>query len=356
MKKEISVGLLLPSSTILPMGKDFEKGFKQGIAQISDAVTIEKEFTGNGSQEKTKQAIDKLISYDDVDVITGVVNNRALEELIPKFENKRSVFFPNNIGESLPSSSVDNEQVFLNSRCLWSQVHAVSKWAVEHIGNKGMYVSGLYDSGYSFCAAMDLGMQASGLENTWGLAIAPVENPQSGGLADVSRIIPAIQEHKPNFVFATFCGEEAKIFLEAFVNAGLHKEITLIGVPYLLENYTHNSEIPLDIYIPKVLQSDETLKSVLNWRMDYFNLGYETGQILVKSFEKDGVLKKNLEDTVPQAATVVSLLKVTLESGELQEAKVALVSDLGLVDKTDKEIQKLIAESSAGWFNPYLSI
>ena len=42
----VSIGLLLPTSTIFPVSKDFEKGLKEGLKSLNDkgiALTLVKE-------------------------------------------------------------------------------------------------------------------------------------------------------------------------------------------------------------------------------------------------------------------------------------------------------------------------
>ena len=60
MQKKISIGLLLPMSTILPMSKQFETGFKEGIKSLQTEegweVTLYSEFTGPGSHRKNEEA------------------------------------------------------------------------------------------------------------------------------------------------------------------------------------------------------------------------------------------------------------------------------------------------------------
>jgi branched-chain amino acid transport system substrate-binding protein len=69
----ITIGLLLPLSTILPVNKDFEKGFKEALKQFGCDLEFElvKEFIGQGGVKLIKKAGDKLSVFDDVDLITG---------------------------------------------------------------------------------------------------------------------------------------------------------------------------------------------------------------------------------------------------------------------------------------------
>jgi branched-chain amino acid transport system substrate-binding protein len=55
--KTLHIGLLLPSSSIVPMGKLFEKGLKEGLSEKSTDISIEitKEFIGQGGVKQTVQ-------------------------------------------------------------------------------------------------------------------------------------------------------------------------------------------------------------------------------------------------------------------------------------------------------------
>ena len=54
--KKLTVGLLLPVSTIIPMGRDFEQGLKQAINDQVDQheweIELIPEFIGQGSRSR----------------------------------------------------------------------------------------------------------------------------------------------------------------------------------------------------------------------------------------------------------------------------------------------------------------
>lgn len=91
--KEVSVGVLLPSSSIYPIGKQFEKGLKSELNSLEDVqVEFIPEFTGQGEVKQLENAIEKLKSYHYVDLIAGWVSNKGLMEVAEKVKGETPYF------------------------------------------------------------------------------------------------------------------------------------------------------------------------------------------------------------------------------------------------------------------------
>lgn len=300
--KKVTIGLLLPSSSVISMGKDFERGLKSGLQNLVDVeqwdIELVPEFIGQGSKEKIASSVSKLLTYDDADIITGIISNKSITELAERFSKANKPLLISNLGEHLPDIYQYNENIFINSTNLWQQVWSLGYWGVKQFGKKGMFVSGLYDAGYSFPAMLQMGMTAADAEATMPFAVAPVSTP--GQLADVNSVFAHIEQYKPDFVFATFCGEEASQFLEEFVKRGLHKTMPLLGFPYLIQDCKLTDEIEFyttistqtSIDLDKVLDSDFAANNIFPL------LGYESGLIIASALSEGGVksLPKFLRD------------------------------------------------------------
>jgi branched-chain amino acid transport system substrate-binding protein len=376
MSKKITIGVLLANSTILPMAASFNSGLKQGLNGLRTDENIEleivPEFIGQGSAQQIEAAVNKFIGFHDTDIITGVISNRAGAELAEKFAKHKRPIIINNIGEHLPDPKTSNDYIFLNSSHTWQQVWSMGKWAVETFGKKGMLVSGLYDSGYSFPIMLQKGMEAASDEISLLFAVAPVR--QYKALADVASVIPQIINQSPDFVFAAFCGEEASIFLSEYVKHGLHKKIPLLGLPFLITPFDAGGE-QIDIYTTisayRVIENGET--SLLDGISSdpFHQFGFETGLLIKNAARRPGssTLQNALSNITVDAGRGnldispyttgntgrVFLLKNTC-NGIKEQLTTQLVGELDTIKIDDQAILEINDQVSSGWYNPYLSI
>ncbi len=376
MSQKLTIGVLLANSTILPMAVSFNSGLKQGLNGLSEDKEIEleivPEFIGQGSTLQIEAAVNKLIGFYDSDIITGIISNKAGNELAEKFAKHKRPIIVNNIGEHLPDPKTSNDYIFLNSSHTWQQVWSMGKWAVETFGKKGMLASGLYDSGYSFPIMLQKGMEAASEDTSLPFAVAPVK--QYKGLADVASVIPQLISHNPDFVFATFCGEEASIFLSEYVKHGLHKKIPLLGLPFLVTEFDGNGE-QIDIYTTtsayRPISGDETSQLDCISSDPFRQFGYETG-LLIKNATKrpagstlQNALTQIEVETIRGMLSIsprttgntgkVFLLKNTY-AGIKEERTTQLIGELDTIDIDNQTIKEINDQVSSGWYNPYLSI
>jgi len=356
MTQAATIGLLLPNSSILPIGKDFERGVRSGVTNSQEVEYI-KEFIGNGGVETTQKAIQKLIGFDDANIIAGVINNRVVAKIADTFEKRNNRLIAGNIGECWPNPPLVN--VSTHSLNAWQQVWAMAKWAAKEIGPKGMFACGLYDSGYSFMAAMNEGMLASGIETQLPFVVSPAPGFQDGKIAEVHKVIPSIEKENPDFVFAAFCGEEAKLFLEYFVKSGLSKKIPVLSLPYLLQPAELLSTIT--IYTTSIIEGSENdineVSAPGEWKSNYFSLGKKVGReiasMLKQKEEVDRSQSPNI--TLTQKLKKVLLYEVKY-TGEIVESTFKKMEELGTPNESKDIADKFHGRKSGGWNNPYLSI
>jgi len=371
--KKLTVGVLLSNSSILPMAKHFSTGLKNGLKELSQEVELEivPEFIGQGSRELAEAAITKLVGFDDADVITGIVSNKVGIDLSDKIANIKRPFIINNIGEHLPDPEKFNDYMFLNSIHTWQQLWSIGQWGVKKFGKKGMYVSGLYDCGYSFQSMLSAGMESAASGVTMPFAVAPTPNPKETG--DVAAVFEHIVHYKPDFILATFCGKEAAMFLTQYVERGLHKTTPLIGLPFLLEAFTTSE--PIEVYTTLSLnpefkpeQLDEVSDAMAN---PFTQFGFETGLLIAQAVKDQG--GKSLQKAIAEAAieTARGRVEITPESNASQsrvylvkntfngikgDLSRQLIAELETIDIHHEDVQRINSQTSSFWMNPYLGI
>lgn len=364
--KKVSIGLLLPTSTVIPMGKDFESGFKSGLKGLEQEFEVEliSEYVAEGSKEKAESAINKLSTFDQVDLITGILSTRTITAISEKFDKSKRTFILNNVGEHAPNPELLSGNLFLNSTHLWQQIWSLGYWGVKQFGKKGMYVGGLYDSGYSFTSMLNLGMLAADSEAVMPFAVAPVEN--MGQLADVASVFQHIETFKPDFLFAAFCGEEASIFLQEYQARGL--TIPLLSTSFLLQPFESNGS-PLKIY--SSTSSYQPLNGALNGMGEiidnpFKSLGMESGLLVKAALENQDVTQLrsslaniqvnskrgplHISSKSPGETTRVYLVTCTTDGKNTSKE---LGEELVTLNHQEEAYQKMLNSPSSGWYNPY---
>lgn len=374
--KYISIGVLLPSSTILPMAKDFEIGLRAALNEHIETdefnIQIVPEFIGQGGKMNVENAINKLFGYNQVDVITGIVSNQIGMEVADKFVKVKKPFLINNIGEHIPDPRLFNQYVFINSTHIWQQVWSLGNWAVKQFGKKGMFVGSVYDAGYAFTSMLKLGMEAADPHVEMPFSIAPMT--QQGGASDPKSVFYHLQEFNPDFVLSVFCGEEAKIFQEEYIRLGLNKTKPLLALPFLLQSYD-STENNLEVFTTMMTNSEDVLNELdvksLNSDNPFHALGAETGLILAEAFkimeDKDltTALSKvkvnakrgqlNILSHQPGINDEIYLVKNT-HNGDKAQIKREIIKKLPKITINDDKLVEMLDSPSSGWGNPYLGI
>lgn len=371
-----TIGLMLPSSTIMPMAKDFERGVKEGLKGLKEEgfgqPEIVMEFIDQGGRETVDKAIGKLLSFDHADILTGIFTNRVLPEVADKFDRYGKPLLLNNLGEHQPVYLPKNDYVFINSGFIWQQVWSLANWAIKNLGKKGMLVAGIYDAGYPFMRMIREGFDTDGSTAEIPFSIARIR--EGSKLADPSMVIEQIIAFKPDFVFSFFCGEEASLFLEAYIQAGLHKKIPLLGLPFLIEPYKGSGE-EVEIYTAAITK-DKTGEDLIKngcaaGNKTFWNLGIETGLLIADAIRRSngsglaGALRNsqvksdrgslNIASDAPGKGNKAYIIR-TRYAGDPKSMHQEVVTEHPTMQPDQEQIKKSMQEPVSGWLNPYLGI
>ncbi len=364
--KQIHIGVLIPSSTILPIGKDYEKGLKEGLSNFPELeFEITKEFIAQGGHVKTEEAIKKLLTYDEVDIVTGIVSGMSAGSMGEKFNLAKKPFVVSNIGEQLPLYTQLNEYVFLNSYFLWQHSWALGYQGVKRFGNKGMFVGAVYDGGYSFSYMFHEGMKAADPNSEWFFSIPPI--PNKGELSDMNIIFPFIEKYEPDFIFAAFCGTETTLFLNRFIEEGWHKRIQLMGLPFLLEPFTAlKDDLVCYSTLPTAHNPNITAKQ------SFYHLGYQAGIGIAQAAVKVESWKQ-LQQQLEADGAFFNINQLQQDKNIKHETKLPVLTKNNITANSEEVITEILEESitlslkdpflkqldlthNFGWINSYLAI
>ncbi len=360
--KTLNLGLLLPTSSIIPMGKQFERGLKETFSVKSPGANIEitKEFIGQGSVTQTQNSINKFFNYDEVDVVTGILSNKLAENFSSLFQKQRKPFIINNLGENIPDPDQLNAFTLTSSFGFWQHAWTLGYWGVKTFGKKGMYISSVYDAGYSFSHMFYEGMKAADAGCEWSFSIAPVHVP--GELSDLSVIFPYLEQYQPDFVFATFCGAETTIFINEFIARGWHKRTQLLGLPFLLEPFMPvNGDMKIYTTSPSIIHPSLKASDC------FYYLGQQTAEVICNALNKgaDSSIDIRKEDSLQGLANTFFWEHSTNREGnvaifknEIVAGSATFASELAAEVPTFplKQLAAMERTTLIGWNNPYLCV
>ena len=282
---DISIGLMIPTSGIRPMGKHFDRSFRQALNQgLSDTdfeVEVITEMIGNGNPVLIEQVLDKFFGFHDVKLVSGLVTSKAIEQSADRFHKRQVPLLMNNIGEHLIPSQVFNEHVIVNSIHLWQQCMFLGQYAAKELGKKGLIISAMFDGGYAFLNGFQMGADMTDNGCQPELKLLPL--PEVGQLSNIPEAFENVQMDQYDFVFALFCGEEATQFIEMFYQKGLHKKTKLLGLPFLLELQS-NSLAGLEI----LSVASSSLETDLRMTDLFKRLGTESGTAAARTILNGG--------------------------------------------------------------------
>ncbi len=363
----ISIGMMLPTSSIRPMSKDFERAFKESINKIlagsNYEVEIIPEMIGNGSHAQIEGVLDKFFGYHDVDLVTGIVSSHGIQHLVDRFEKRKVPLVYCNLGEHFLPSKGYNDYVFQNSIHLWQQVWLLGYYAAEHLGGKGMILSSMYDSGYCFMSAFELGMRAANPDIEHELKLLPL--PQAGELSAIKEGLDVIDMTSCDFLFPIFCGEEATIFLDEFKKRDLAGKVELVGLPFLME--LGDSDLSgISIYTTNDIKGGADLVYKHVFRVLGNSTGTAVGEAILSSDGKisneamNEALTQNNGTKVyastasPRLTSPVSIQKVTLGKDDTLSFQWVMEQVVDLEE--NEEFRQIRDTLLSAWVNPYLGI
>jgi branched-chain amino acid transport system substrate-binding protein len=365
--KHINIGVLIPNSSIFPIGKSFEKGLKEGLKPLNNLdieFELVNEFAGQNGVMQLTDTFDRFFNYHEADLVTGIISSRTAEDVAVKFKEKQKALIINNVGGQVPNINKLNEYVFINSPHLWRHAWSLGHYGAKNFGKNGMYVSAVYDAGYSFSQMFSMGMEAANMQTNWSFTVGTM--PQPGKLTDMEIILPHIEAHKPDFILATFCGTETRLFLNEFIKLGLHKEIKVLGLPYLTSPlYELDDDLAITSTQMYLNQSEITPDKV------FHELGLQTGAMIAAVAPhaanaaelQQGLagLKKcfnvtSTGDLTPWGLDEKVMLTQTNMVNDGKQLELKSIGSYETYMPQAEDMRAMFNQPVFGWINPYLCI
>lgn len=361
----ISVGIMLPSSGIRTMSKDFNKAFKKSINQVLKGSDYEAEvfaeMISTGAPVQVELALDKMFGYHGVDVVSGIASHLGIQGYADKFKKHQVPLLVNNLGEHLVPTKGYNEFVFQNSVHLWQQCWLLGYYAGSQLEGDSIIISAMYDSGYAFLTAYEMGIRAANPDAVHQLKLLGL--PEPGKLSNVSECFDQIDFAQYDKVMALFCGEEATMFLEEFKKRDLHKTKKLLGLPFLLEPADSDMS-GIEVYTTSHQEEDLRYDNLYRQMGEFSGMAIGNTILQCEGEVKPDVLKRVLSeqdnnrifDSTEAACLTgsVGVYRHTFGADNQLSSEKVMEKEVNLND--DADFTTLRNTENSQWVNPYLCI
>ncbi len=386
MKKVIKIGFLYPYSSIFPqISQDIVDGINSAIPEIHRrSFQFFPEYINLGESSLVDAAFRKLISFHDVDIISGVISYKLIPDIVQimQWRKKIGIFF--DLGENLPPLESLPINLFFNSYMLWQKEYAMGFWAQQKFNSKGAIVIGSYDAGYQMHSSFWQGAIDAGAEEI-DLHVLPYQPDQSSILHLLPAYFDKIEKSKVEFVHAIFCGNEAVEFFTAFKKSTLFGKVSLIvSAPMLTDHILsqiNNLNIPCYSATEWNYASEEHFNQNFKRAYETYSsrkanlfalLGYEVGLTLLQALPElengdiDRAISVIKQTTIKSARgdrnlhldncteiPPIQIEKITIQGFEPQKIVVEQYNAMHFNHNSFSDIHN---ESISGFKNPYLCI
>ncbi|MGB5981323.1 MAG: ABC transporter substrate-binding protein [Nonlabens sp.] len=344
MTKSIDIGLMMPYSSLYPMGKLFKKGLTEALDAHKDKMdyTLYPEFVGPASIEEVNKADDKHASYNDVDVVTGIVNSKTVAEASVSFKNNTHYRF-GNLGEHLEDTKQLGRNIKVEGLDIWKDVYALTDYALKTFSKNGAYAASFYDTGYAFAQMVDVALKDHGKNDF--LPVLVSQMPPAGQPSNVEEVVERIERLNPDWVFAAFCGSEALRFLKMWKKKGLYKKIKLLGLTFFAEKLLELDSS--DVEVVSVIHQQASQIDIQEYNRNHFyDLGIQVGR---------GILK---EKGINENTNQISKDKMICSFQKLNDLNLQLVEKARVktIKMNNKHVRNVLKQPMAAWQNPYMCI
>jgi branched-chain amino acid transport system substrate-binding protein len=383
----IKVGMLTPYSGVYPYyGHHLTAGMLLGLypgAPKRNEIQFIPAYTKMGDPASALEAANRLIFFEQVDIVSGLVSYKSVQDIIPIVERHNKIGFFFDMGEYIPWFNYLSPRVFYSSQQIWQTQYALGYWAAKEYGDGGQVIMPVYEAGYHIYSSFHHGAKDGG-SGALGIHIIPHDKREPKKM-ELDVIFDKFRKNPPPYVHAIFAGTLGNEFLLEWKNSGLHKQIPLIVVENMAYDDILNDVGHLDLELitastwsrtdenPRNKEFVKRFENTGGQQANIFGLmGYEAGLalkelkslLLKRDFEKvAGLLQKesvmgprgerNFYPASGYSLPTTDILKITTSANNLY--KTVISQGKGLMFNAE-QFREIHESSVSGWLNPYLCI
>lgn len=387
MMGPIKIGVLTPFSSVYPYyGHHLIAGMALGIypgAVKKNEVQFIPAYTKMGDPASTLDAVNKMVFFDQVDIVSGLISYKSIPGIIPVIERHNKLGFFADMGECIPWFHHLSPRIFYSSQQVWQSQYALGAWAAKEYGDGGMMVMTIYEAGYHINSTFQKGAFDAGASRM-NVHVIPHDRNTPKKL-DLDDFFEKLKKDPPPYVHAIFAGGIGNDFLYRWKNSGFHKNIPLIVVENMVYNDLLEDVGGLDLELMSAStwsRNDENIRNAgfvkrfekKSGQMAniFALLGYEAGlairevkpllqkrdwsrvaDLLQKEYIMGPRGERNFYPQSGFSLPVTDVISVKTSSDKI--FKTVIAQGKGL--KFDSaEFQEIHENAISGWQNPYLCV
>lgn len=377
----VTLGVLLPETTVIPDGSarwlsGFETYLRRNATQQGVRFTLQP-ATIDGGISSARRATEYLLDQG-VDLLVGMVGTGTAVTLQHLLEAHNTALIVSNVGADVPRHDEQFPHLLPVSLSFWQANWAFGTWARRAFGARAFMATSFYDSGFDAQYAFRRGFEAAG-----GTVVDSVVTHVPAGPDSLDQVFARIDAATPDFVYASYAGDDAVEFVRAYADADLAARIPLSGSAFLVDEslLQRHGRSALNITTALPWASNVRTNAARHFVNVYQQqtgrpvdalalLGFDTAAIIVEAVSAtDSVQSAHLREVLagveldsPRGRVRIQPEGFTLQSPiyvrEVQRHGGALrnttIATLDPVDETDDRVTDLHAGIRTGWSNPYL--
>lgn len=390
--RKLKIGFLMPYSGIYPyyghhmmagmqLGTQSENALNQ--ASASGALDFVPVFTKRGDPATLKSAVEQLLFFEKVDILSGLISYRTMPEVLPLINahQRPSIFF--DLGENVPGHDIVSPYVFYASQQIYQSEYALGSWAQSKFRNCGLIVMPIYEAGYQLHSSFWEGVQTAGGDAVR-LHTLPHEKSSHQKL-DLTVFFETIAKDKPAFVHGIFTGNQGLDFIRQWSQSEYYDKIPLVLVENmayedLLEDISHldftfytASSWSREDERPENRKFVQRFEAAGGQKANIFALlGYEAGlfvreiysavlqgdtRLAIQWLQSESINgprgSRNFDPLSIQPMNSIDILQIKTNGKRIQKLIVGqAASDLMPIER----VKTMDQECISGWQNPFLCI
>lgn len=387
MQRKLKIGFLTPFSTIYPdMAVDLKDGIFCGIPEgLFHQIEFFPEYIRQGESAALRQAIEKLITFHRVDMITGLIGYRSLSSVVSMIERFKQVCLFADMGEYLPFIDFRSDFIYFNSLQLWQAEFALGHWAQKKFGGQGSVFMSLYESGYHMHSTFRAGVLSAN-NTSIEYAVAKQGHDQGRNIRNtITEYLQKFGKTPPSYIHTLFSGTQCHDFYHLFEASALSRNTPLVVAPHMASSEVLYgvSNLNLEFYSASLWSFDSNSSENQFFKSKYMFkigkspnmfslLGYEIGTAIAQIFGpllsheieqvqrilKEGFIKsprgeRNFYPDSKYATPKIDIEKIKIGHNAISR----LVIDQGKALKYNHYIyEEIYRENVSGWNNIYLCV
>ncbi len=377
----LRVGMVVPRSKIhSEIGANLVEGMRLQFREAGwESTRLVVREVASGEEIAAAR---RLLSEEKVEILTGMFNPRTVHLLREDLERSGTLCVAIEGGANTFVPREESPLMYQNSLGYWQSNWAMGSWAARNVGQRAAVVTAFYETGYDSCQAFPQGFEAGG-----GTIIrSDVTHAPLGGTDPVSAM-KAIAAARPDVLFLSASGKDARDLFAAYRDAGLKGKIPLAVSGFMAHELLPAGMGPAAEGIMSCLPWAPALDSAENHAFcssfartcgrqpdSFAVLGYDTGGMIVGTVaaaagrvQKSSDLKRALEEL--QVPSPRGALRFTAASGGIDaplylcevrtrgtSCRNEVISRVSSLQEVEKSAHRPALVARSGWTNGYLCV